>query len=1457
MKRVLLIIIILSITCFLPILSTPLESTNFGPTESSSRNVGGVDPQMEFPFIDGMMGDHFTENAGQYPEEDALFYSIGAGMTVGFSKGRIDYIYRDTRSEDVARFSVSFPGSNDANPVGVSELADRTNFLLGRETTRWISGARNYEEVIFHNLWDDIDLRFYQFDGMLKYDVIIGPGANVGVVLFEFDDRVMGLELDVASHDLIIQTSAGQVRDKRPYALQSAHEVQMPIPCEFQMVSENVVGFSVPVYDATRTLVIDPGFVFKTYFGGFNSDSGADMVLGPDDSLYCTGLRKEYNQVDYDAYIYRVNASGTEIDLGLMIGGDDREEGIAIEVAADGEVFLTGKTSSSDFPVTTGAYDTTLNGTTDAFVLRLSSDLTTFRYSTLVGGNGSVTPRALEIDASGNAYVAGETAPNGVPITAGAYNNNTSGTDADAFIFKMNPDGSRLLYSSVFGGGMWDRCWCLDVDDLGQAYVGGMTSSEDFPTTSGAFCQTSDPYYYRVDAFILKLSADGTSLVFSTYITGTQQERVYDIEVVDGYEIYAAGTSGSKELPVSKGAYCETMAGSHDAFVLKLDSNGSSVDFGTYVGGSGMDRVNSICLDDEGNVFVAGYTTSSDFPVTENVTYKDDKDAFIFKLDANLSDLLFSTLVGSFDEDNAHSVAVDSMNCIDAFLTTDGSISTTENAYRSSGYGWGDLFALRFDPISPWVVEDYSPDEVYLGDPLDISIRIADNHGVEKVIIEYWTSGYSASRSKTLSVEDGDSHEGNYSLHWTEVHPYYFPTVNYTFHFEDMVGPRISTPVRTIRILDNDVPTVDDQTTGTPTTGDPYRIMCEARDSLGIDSVRIFYWYSDAPDTVLNVSMEKGLVDGVGNGEYESSGIVPSNHSLASLNYYIEAIDRLGKITRTLPKQVMVKDNDSPWLVDETLEGPVTTGDMLVVTATVEDNIGVLKVVLEYYYGQVGTGEMGVVNMTPSETSGRGNGTYSATISIPHQTKDGLNYLFVITDEAGIMLSTTAFTVLVHDNDPPEVIEDLTTGLVTTGEVFRFRVHTGDNIALESVSIFLRFDEETAKEWPMPLFEAIDYRSGVYSYALAIPGDRTPRITYQYKAVDTIGLTVVTNESQVRVLDNDRPWFGQDSTGDRAVKGMVHQFIIECYDNIGVTEVRLEYEMPDGTLERARMEPGSSWNLLYTIPRHFSGAFLYQFVAVDADGNQNATELQSIMVSNVPPTLKEGVEPSWDLDQGTEGTFPVLEYIEDVNDPVESLVVSTLGLNDDNRTISWDDGVLKGHYYIWLPDHEIQVSVYDGEDWTDVTILLHITDINFDPQVTITSPEDGVSVKEGTSVEFEGEYDDPDLPEGQLLSITWRSSLDGVLTTFEIDTAEVFNVSDLTPGVHEITVEVSDGEVMTSASVMLTILKKGTDGPGDDNDPDGPMQLSSTIIVIFVILTAIAIVVIALLIMRQSSRRID
>ena len=398
-----------------------------------------------------------------------------------------------------------------------------------------------------------------------------------------------------------------------------------------------------------------------------------------------------------------------DLEWSTFLGGSDLDAILNFDVKENGEIIVVGITGSSDFPSTPGLYDPTHNGNQDWFISCFNPDGSQLLWSTFIGGSDNDWIYDVEITQSGDIVLAGMTFSSDFSTTPGAYDP-TFGGYCEGVLVKMEADGTDLIYSTFLGGNNNEWILQLVLNDSDLPIVGGYTASSDFPTTAGCF----DNSFNGVrDAFVTCMNEDGTDLVYSTFIGGGNQEGHEDfaniirlkymgLDIHSSGDVVIGGSTHSNDFPVTTDAYDTTANGGRDGFVLRLNSTGSDLVYSTYLGGFDGESTDAIFVDEMGVVTVSGYTQSSNFPTTPGAydsTYNGNIDVCLTVLNAEGTDLLYSTFIGGNEDD--YTCELEQVESGSIIITGYGGLGfpTTPQAYDTTFNGSNsDMFLSIFNP---------------------------------------------------------------------------------------------------------------------------------------------------------------------------------------------------------------------------------------------------------------------------------------------------------------------------------------------------------------------------------------------------------------------------------------------------------------------------------------------------------------------------------------------------------------------------------------------------------------------------------------------------------------------------------------------------------------------------------------------------------------------------------------
>ncbi|MCA9239694.1 MAG: SBBP repeat-containing protein [Planctomycetales bacterium] len=402
-------------------------------------------------------------------------------------------------------------------------------------------------------------------------------------------------------------------------------------------------------------------------------------------------------------------ANPADLLYSTFLGGNsgyDYIRGIAVD--EEGNAYVAGGTMSSDFPITSGAFDPTLDGTSDVFVAQLNADGSQLVYATFLGGSDSDSGSDISLDNEHNVFVTGGTLSNNFPVTLGAYDISYNGRD-DVFVAKLGPTGGSLAYATYIGGADSEGGAAIASDGNGNAYVTGKTLSSDFPTTPGSYDSSFNGG--NSDVFVVKLNPSASRLTYSTLLGGSRSEESYSVAVDSVANAFVTGMTYSTDFPTTADAFGPTYnGGSSDTFVVKLNYGGDALGYSTFLGGTRDEYGEAIAVDITGSAYVTGWTRSSNFPTTPDAFDTSFNggtcggspcdDAYVVKVNSAGSGLSYATFIGGSSYDQGRGIAVDDAGS--TYIvgnTVSPAFPTTVGAFDTSYNGYGDSFVLKLPPV--------------------------------------------------------------------------------------------------------------------------------------------------------------------------------------------------------------------------------------------------------------------------------------------------------------------------------------------------------------------------------------------------------------------------------------------------------------------------------------------------------------------------------------------------------------------------------------------------------------------------------------------------------------------------------------------------------------------------------------------------------------------------------------
>ncbi|MGD0831367.1 MAG: SBBP repeat-containing protein [Terracidiphilus sp.] len=692
------------------------------------------------------------------------------------------------------------------------------NYFIGKDSDKWHTGLPTFECLRYTGVYPGTNLIYYGNKGNLEFDFQLSPGAAPSQIQMRFEGA-RSLRID-GKGDLIVTANNGHISFQKPVVYQPGEGGRKDLVAGyFKILKNDTVGFAVARYDRAKPLIIDPILNYSTYIGPTTGATAEGTAIAVDQNgeAYVTGSASlgfpttpgSFQPIppgQGGPFVAKFNSTGTALLYSTFLNGSGIDAANGITLDANGDAFVVGSTSSKDFPTTAGALQTENNASEAAgFVTELNSTGNSLLYSTYLGGSTLSFVNGVAIDASGNAYMTGGTHDTNFPTTPGAYRT-TAITKAtadphsySAFIAKLNPAGTALVYSTYLGGSQSDTASAIAVDSAGEAYVGGSTLSSDFPVTQGSFQGADHTTTGEYTGFVTKLNASGSALLYSTYLGGSASDGVNAIAVDSNGDAYATGSTTSPDFPVTAGAFQSNIGISYygypqvNAFVTELSSAGTSLVYSTFLGGGFSlgpdadegDQATSIAVDGQGIVYLAGMACTGDYPVTAGAFEPQNRDgeidgectAFLTKMKpAPNTALLYSTFFGGtgdgddFYGEKANGLAIDpSGNVYLAGYTVSVDFPVTAGVFETAFTGPSqEAFVAEFNgsemkslPI-PKVTLTSSTSSVLFGQPVTFTATVQPASGNNT------PTGYVGFNFFQLELSDAEGTELGFGP-WTTV----------------------------------------------------------------------------------------------------------------------------------------------------------------------------------------------------------------------------------------------------------------------------------------------------------------------------------------------------------------------------------------------------------------------------------------------------------------------------------------------------------------------------------------------------------------------------------------------------------------------------------------------------------------------------------------------------------------
>jgi len=793
----LFILLLMQVFVFMPRTSLAADSVRTPVTQDKDKVEVTEAQKANIHNTYGKLPLYFIENKGPV-DGQVSFYERGAGHATFFTEDGVvlSLTKKESKSEKASftedilglkteesakhtteAVTLSFVGANKKVRISACEqMTGKVNYFIGNDRSKWRTNIPTYGAVTYHDIYKNIDVKFYGNNKNMEHDVIVRPGGDPSLVRFAYEG-IKGLKV-TESGDIEVILNNGKIVEQKPVIYQEIAGERLPVDGSYRILKGGdgafIYGFTVASYDRTKNLVIDPVLVYSTYLGGAQNDQGDAIAVDASGNAYITGMTESIafpvaspiqgsNAGFSDVFVTKINSAGSAMVYSTYLGGSgDYDQGNGIAVDASGNAYVSGTTASADFPLMNPIQGAIANFI-DTFVTKINPAGSALVYSTYLGGAENDWSGVIAVDASGNAYVTGWTFSPDFPLMNPIQGVKAGGAfTGDTFVTKINPFGTALVYSTYLGGALSDVGVDIAVDSAGAAYVTGHTYSTDFPLINpiqGTYGGDGGGFFGG-DAFVTKINSAGTAFVYSTYLGGSGGDQGNGIAVDATGNAYVIGQTESTNFPLfnpMQGTFGGGAFGG-DAFVSKIPPVGSVLAYSTYLGGASDDLGYGITVDTSGFAYVTGMTSSLDFPLVAPIqgTFGGggSGDVFVTKINSSGAALIYSTYLGGADNESGVDVAIDASG--NAYVTgwtasPDFPLMNPIQSTYGGGFHGGDAFVTKISGTPPPAVTlAITPDAVSIarGSTLGYTVTATNNTAVQQCI-DYW---------ETVTLPDGSTY---------------------------------------------------------------------------------------------------------------------------------------------------------------------------------------------------------------------------------------------------------------------------------------------------------------------------------------------------------------------------------------------------------------------------------------------------------------------------------------------------------------------------------------------------------------------------------------------------------------------------------------------------------------------------------------------------------------------------
>lgn len=682
----------------------------------AAAGTASVVPSARALGVYGRLPLTFEANAGQV-DPGVRFLGRSPGFTLFLTDREAVLSLRGGAGRRASVLRVRPAGGAPRRPEGGDPRATRSNYLLGNDPRRWQLDVPHYGQVRYADVYPGIDLVYRGNPGQLEYDFVVAAGADPGRIRLAFQGAAR-VALGPAG-ELILHTASGDLVQRAPVLYQEVGRDRKPVAGSYVLLERpGEVGFRVGPYDRGRELVIDPTVLYATFLGGTDLDQAAGIAVDAAGNAYVTGTTasasfpvsngsfQSTKALQADAFVTKIDATGTQIVYSTFLGGNALDEAAAIAVDGAGNAHVAGATASDKFPgVTATAPQPLRAGGTDGFVTTLNAAGNGIVFSTYLGGTGEDRALALAVDRLGNSYVTGATGSTTFTGVTPTSLRSSSLLD-EAFVTKLDARGA-LLYSTFLGGNGRDSASAIAVDRAGNAYVAGTTTSTaDFPGVTSDSLQPANGG--GNDAFVTKINGAGTRILFSTFLGGSGDDAARAIALDGSGNAHVTGSTGSTKFPgVGPGSLQPLRAGAFGVFVTKINALGTGILYSTFLDGPpGGDAACCIAVDRQSAAVVGGFTASRTLPGVGRGSIQPEhagglNDLFVTRIDPAGTKILYSTFLGGPGDDTLAGLALDGAGDVYLAGSTGSATFTGVNprSIQPANAGRLDAIVAKLSPL--------------------------------------------------------------------------------------------------------------------------------------------------------------------------------------------------------------------------------------------------------------------------------------------------------------------------------------------------------------------------------------------------------------------------------------------------------------------------------------------------------------------------------------------------------------------------------------------------------------------------------------------------------------------------------------------------------------------------------------------------------------------------------------